>query len=231
MNGKEAREAGYTNGTPVSAAQSQKNKDNSSNSWTSTQDITKYKNSFTENAPALTQEDRDGMARLVEHNAEEGGALQGVVAQIPGIGPLSLNVNKAVTGFLKGDAYKSLSPQAQSLVADYYTSVIANFVTMKQKLGSVGRNPQLLQAETASIPMPYLPMDAAEKQFTNKLDDMRMTYSSIPHIRSMPQTSPEGPPAAGVNPEAPEPKPAGAAKPAGAPKATPPLPPGLTLVQ
>lgn len=86
--------------------------------------------------------------------------------------PLTGFSNKAMNGIMTKDQYDKLSPDGRKLLVGYFNSLIANFADMKQRLGSIGRNESMIQAEIHTIPLPYLDRSAADEAFSNKLTDV-----------------------------------------------------------
>jgi hypothetical protein len=86
--------------------------------------------------------------------------------------PLTGYSSKAMSGIMTKDQYDKLSPSAQKLLVGYYNSIIANFADMKQRLGGIGRNESMIQAEIHTIPLPYIGKPAADEAFARKLEDV-----------------------------------------------------------
>jgi hypothetical protein len=131
----------------------------------------------------LSSKDRDALRVLTDHAPEAtSGLLAGMFDEIPLAGPLGKYGNKLMNGTITSDQYNALSSAAQKLLADYYTAVVDNFAAMKARLGSVGRNPALIQAENITIPLPYIEWNAVAPAFEAKRQTMSGYTSEWPDL-------------------------------------------------
>jgi hypothetical protein len=186
MTGEEAQKHGYADFSPISAQTAQKNREAATNASASMTSFTRYQKDFNAAVDKLSEEERNGMRAIVEHAADASN-IGGIIAQLPAAGPISTTVNKVVQGQINSEQYRKLSPAGAKLVADYFTAIVSNFANMKQMLGTVGRNPAMLQAEMNTIPKPYLARQEANDQFNNKIQDVRDRNKSIPGMAGKPE--------------------------------------------
>ena len=111
-------------------------------------------------------------ARPIAHSfleKETAGALDSLFGE-----PLTGYSEKAMSGIMTKDQYDKLSPDGKKLLVDYFDSIISNFADMKHRLGSIGRNESMIQAEIHTIPLPYIPKDAADAAFQKKLHSVQI---------------------------------------------------------
>jgi hypothetical protein len=187
MSGKEAHDLGYTDYTVLSGKAGQDLKDKRANADASFKVLTDYEETFKQDAPNLNSKDRDAMRVITSHIQENhGGLLSGLIDDLPVVGPIAGAAqtfqNKLLSGTMTSDQYNQLSPAGKKMVSQYFMAVVANFANMKQMLGSVGRNPAMIAAETNTIPLPYLDPQSAEAAFDTKKADLKQRNSTIPAI-------------------------------------------------
>jgi hypothetical protein len=164
--------------------EAQDNRDKQASVQTTFKGLDRYRRDFKTSAPNLTTTDRDALRVLAAHNQSgaTGGLIAGFIDDLPLAGPLSQYVNKLAEGTMTSDQYKQLSPAGKKLVSDYFTSIIDNFANMKAVMGTVGRNPQMLQAEVNTVPVPYLDWESAAIQFENKRASLQGRAGSMPEL-------------------------------------------------
>lgn len=164
--------------------EAQDTRDKAASVKTTFQGLDRYRTDFKNSAPTLTPQDRDALRVLAAHNqsGQTGGILAGFVDDIPLAGPLSSYANKLLEGTMTSDQYKQLSPAGKKLVSDYSTAIIDNFANMKAIMGTVGRNPQMIQAEVNTLPPPYLDWESAQIQFENKRASLQGRAQSLPEL-------------------------------------------------
>jgi hypothetical protein len=184
MSSKEAQDQGYDDFSTLTSTAAQNMKDKRANADASMDALNQYESTFRESAPKLSSSDRDSLRVLTSHmKADAGSGILGpILEQIPLVGPVGSTVNKIMEGTVTSDAYKSMSPEGKKMLSQYAMAIVANFANMKQMLGSVGRNPAMIQAEMAQIPLPYLDKESAQEAFTTKKDDLMKRNSSIPKV-------------------------------------------------
>jgi hypothetical protein len=170
----------------LSSKEAQENRDKAASVQTTFTGLDRYRTDFKNSAPQLTKTDRDALRVLASHNqsGQTGSILSGLIDELPLAGPLSSYANKLLEGTMTSDQYKQLSPAGKKLVSDYFTSIIDNFANMKAVMGTVGRNPQMLQAEVNTIPLPFLDWDSAAIQFDNKRVSLQGRAGSMPELYS-----------------------------------------------
>ena len=168
----------------LNAKEAQDNRDKAASVQTTFKGLDRYRTDFKNSAPNLTDTDRDALRVLASHNAsgQTGSVLSGLMDDIPLAGPMSSYANKLLEGTMTSDQYKQLSPAGKKLVSDYFTSIIDHFANMKAIMGTVGRNPQMLQAEVNTIPVPYLDWESAQIQFENKRSSLQGRAASMPEL-------------------------------------------------
>jgi len=186
MSSKEAQDQGFDDFSTMTSKAAQDIKDKRANADASMTALTQYEDTFNESAPKLSKGDRDALRVLTSHvKADAGsGLLGGIIDDIPLVGPLGSYGNKILEGTMTSDQYKNLSPEGKKMMAQYAMAVVANFANMKQMLGSVGRNPAMIQAEMAQIPLPYIDKESAHEAFKTKREDLARRNSSIPKVYS-----------------------------------------------
>jgi hypothetical protein len=164
--------------------EAQDNRDKAASVQTTFQGLDRYRSDFKNFAPKLTPADRDALRVLTAHNesGETGGILAGFIDEIPLAGPLSSYANKLLQGTMTSDQYKQMSTEGKKLVSDYATAIIDNFANMKAIMGTVGRNPQMIQAEVNTLPAPYLDWESAQIQFENKRASLQGRAKSMPEL-------------------------------------------------
>jgi len=184
MSAHEAQQQGYDDFSTLTSQKAQDLKDRRANADASMDAMKQYQDTFREAAPKLKSGDRDALRVLTSHvNADaKNGILGGIIDDLPLVGPMSGYANKMLEGTMKSDQYNNLSPEGKKMLSQYAMAVVANFANMKQMLGSVGRNPQMIQAEMAQIPLPYIDAESAQQAFTTKIDDLNKRNSSIPKV-------------------------------------------------
>lgn len=170
----------------LNAKEAQDTRDKAASVETTFKGLDRYRSDFKTAAPQLTDKDRDALRVLASHNESgaTGGLIAGFIDELPLAGPISSYVNKLAEGTMTSDQYKQLSPAGKKLVSDYFTSIIDNFANMKAVMGTVGRNPQMLQAEVNTIPVPYLDWESAQIQFENKRASLQGRAGSMPELYS-----------------------------------------------
>jgi hypothetical protein len=168
----------------LGAKEAQDTRDKAASVDTTFKGLDRYRTDFKTTAPQLTDKDRDALRVLAAHNQSgaTGGLIAGFIDELPLAGPISSYVNKLAEGTMTSDQYKQLSPPGKKLVSDYFTSIIDNFANMKAVMGTVGRNPQMLQAEVNTIPVPYLDWESAAIQFDNKRASLQGRAASMPEL-------------------------------------------------
>jgi hypothetical protein len=168
----------------LNAKEAQETRDKAASVETTFKGLDRYRTDYKMTAPQLTGKDRDALRVLASHNESgaTGGLIAGFIDELPLAGPLSSYVNKLAEGTMTSDQYKQLSPAGKKLVSDYFTSIIDNFANMKAVMGTVGRNPQMLQAEVNTIPVPYLDWESAQIQFENKRASLQGRATSLPEL-------------------------------------------------
>lgn len=98
--------------------------------------------------------------------------------------PLTGYSQKAMNGIMTKDQYDKLSPDGQKLLVGYFNALISNFADMKARLGTVGRNESMLQAEIHTIPLPYIGKDVAKEALDRKRSgviERNIYYGEAPH--------------------------------------------------
>jgi hypothetical protein len=168
----------------LNAKEAQDTRDKAASVQTTFKGLDSYRSDFKSSAPNLTPQDRDALRVLASHNqsGQTGSILAGFIDDLPLAGPLSSYANKLLDGTMTSDQYKQLSPAGKKLVSDYFTAIIDNFANMKNIMGSVGRNPMMLQAEVNTIPVPYLDWESANLQFENKRSSLQGRARSLPEL-------------------------------------------------
>lgn len=183
MSSKEAKEQGIDDFETIPAPMAQKAREQSANADASMNALHNYRDTFSKVAPKLNATDRDNLRAVTQSlQAHAGGILGGLIDDLPLAGPLSNYTNKLLQGATMATAYKNLSPEGKTLVAQYAMAVVANFANMKQMLGSVGRNPAMIEAESKQIPLPDLDAQTADKMLATKISDVKQRNSSIPKV-------------------------------------------------
>lgn len=140
--------------------------------------FTRYQGHFKELSPKLTDKDREAMQVLSSH--QEGiahgmieSAQSGVLDAMLGE-PMTGYSEKLMGGAMTKDQYDKLSPAGKQLLADYFHAIIANFINMKQRMGTAGsRNQAMVQAEMNAIPLPYIDAQSADNMFNDTIEDIR----------------------------------------------------------
>ncbi len=122
-----------------------------------------------ESLKVLTSHAQGGIANQLFQDAGSG-VLDALVGQ-----PFTNYTQKLMQGTMTADQYAQLSPAGQKMLFGYTHAIVANFVNMKQKLGSIGRNPDQIQAEMANIPVPYIDTQAANEAFQRTFRDAQGT--------------------------------------------------------
>jgi hypothetical protein len=170
--------------------EAQETRDKAASVQTALKGLDRYRTDFKNAVPQLTAQDRDALRVITSHNdsGHTAGLLSGMFDEIPLAGPMNQYANKLLEGTMTSDQYKQLSPAGKKLASEYFTSVVDNFASMKARLGSVGRNPAMIQAEINTIPLPYLDWESAATQFENKWNVIAGTASSMPEIYQPPST-------------------------------------------
>jgi hypothetical protein len=142
--------------------------------------IKAYQQNFQQERPHLTPADVESLKVLTSH-AQAGFANQlfqdagsGVLDALVGQ-PFTNYTQKLMQGTMTAEQYGQMSPAAKKMLFGYSHAIVANFVNMKQKLGSIGRNPDQIQAEMANIPVPYIDTNAANVAFNDTLRDAQAT--------------------------------------------------------
>lgn len=172
MSGEEAVAHGYNDFEVLTPQQAQKNKDDSANTVQTVKEFDRYHKDFNELHDKLTGADLDAFKYLAAHQKEASSSLGDIIDQIPAIGPIGEYATKQVKGDITKEMYDQMSPEGKKLMAEYYTTVMANLVNMKQTLGTVGRNPAMIEAEMRLVPLPYLNPDEANPAFSDKREDI-----------------------------------------------------------
>jgi hypothetical protein len=168
----------------LSGKEAQDTRDKAASVQTTFKGLDRYRTDFKNSAPNLTDKDRDALRVLAAHNqsGQTGGILAGFIDEIPLAGPMSSYANKLLEGTMTSDQYNQLSPAGKKMVSDYSTAIIDNFANMKAIMGTVGRNPQMIQAEVNTLPPPYLDWDSAAIQFENKRSSLQGRAASMPEL-------------------------------------------------
>lgn len=183
MSGTEAREQGIDDFEMIPTKMAQELREKSTNADASMNALKNYRQTFSQVADKLGRIDRDNLRAVTQSiQAHGGGILGGLIEDLPLAGPLSQYANKLIQGATTKTAYEHLSPQAKTLVAQYAMAVVANFANMKQMLGTVGRNPAMIEAESKQIPLPDLDSQTADKMLATKISDVKQRNISIPKV-------------------------------------------------
>lgn len=186
MSSKEAQDQGFDDFSTLTATKAQDLKDKRANADASMNALTQYEETFKNVRPKLSPADRDALkiiASGIDEQAKSGG-LGEIIENLPLAGPLSEYVNTLAKKSFKPAAYQSLSPAGKELANQYALAQIANFANMKQMLGSVGRNPMMIQAEMGTIPPPYMDPTTGANALELKRKDLEKRNSSIPKVFS-----------------------------------------------
>lgn len=149
----------------------------------------------------LTSDDIKALQVLTDPQKVAAGFLEkdtaGVLDALTGH-PFTGYSTKAMNGIMTRDQYDKLSPDGQKALVGYFNSIIANFADMKQRLGSIGRNESMIQAEIHTIPLPYIQRDAADEAFNTKTSDIRSRNIYMHDMGETPKTMAHPPDTEGV---------------------------------
>lgn len=140
--------------------------------------FTRYQDSFHKNSGKLTDDDRQAMEVLSSHQeniarglleSSQAGILDTLLGE-----PLTGYSGKLMSGTMTKEQYDKLSPAGKQMLADYFHAILANFINMKQRMGTAGsRNQAMIQAEMNAIPLPYIDANSADAMFNDTLEDIR----------------------------------------------------------
>lgn len=161
----------------------QKQQDAQKNAGATLNAFTRYQKSFEALRPKLSQNDIEALQVLTSHSdaiahnlieANVGGVIDAVSGHLDtGYTP------KLMQGAMTKDQYDKLSPEGKKMLADYSHAIVANFVNMKQRMGTAGsRNQAMVQAEMNNIPFPYVDQESANALLGDTMEDIR-SYSGI----------------------------------------------------
>jgi hypothetical protein len=174
----------------LNANEAQQNRDKIASTGATFNALDKYRKDLKTTGGQLTENDRKAMEVLTSHVKTDPGflgkAAGGILDSVFGE-PLTGYSEKYLGGLMTKEQYNALSPAGRQLVADYYTTVIANFANMKNIMGSVGRNEMQLAAEVATVPLPYLDWNSASDAFDNKRNDIQQRAGSMPELYEPPK--------------------------------------------
>jgi hypothetical protein len=186
MSAHEAQQQGFDDFSTLTSQKAQDLKDKRANADASMDALTNYEETFKKVRPHLSSADRDALKIItsgIDEQAKSGG-LGEIIDNLPLAGPLSEYVNTLAKKSFKPAAYQSLSPEGKELANQYALAQISNFANMKQMLGSIGRNPMMIQAEMGTIPPPYMDPTTGANALELKRSDLRKRNESIPEIYS-----------------------------------------------
>ena len=173
----------------LNGKEAQDTRDKAASLQTTFKGLDRYRSDFKTEGPKLTADDRKAMEVLTSHvqtSPDFVGKIAGGVFDSLAGEPLTGYSEKFFDGLMTKDQYNTLSPAGKKMVSDYATAVIDNFANMKAIMGSVGRNPQMIQAEVATLPLPYLDLQSAMIQFENKRTSLQGRAASMPELYTPP---------------------------------------------
>ena len=168
--------------------------------------FTRYQKSFHDLRPKLQPQDLEALQVLTSHQealahnlieANVGGFIDAISGHLEtGYTP------KLMQGAMTKDQYDNMSREGKKMLADYSHAIIANFINMKQRMGTAGgRNQAMVQAEMNSIPLPYVDVDSADALLGDTIEDIR-NYSGI-QAEQAPPGGGGGQPTSGLEPPGP----------------------------
>ncbi len=169
----------------LNAKEAQDGRDKVASVQTTFKGLDRYRSDFKNLGGKLTPDDRKALEVLTSHVQTSPGFVDklagGIFDSLAGE-PLSGYSEKFFDGLMTKDQFNAMSEPAKKLASDYATSVIDNFANMKAIMGTVGRNPQMIQAEVATLPLPYLDLQSGMIQFENKRSSLQGRAASMPEI-------------------------------------------------